>query len=31
MAKKKKSCWKGYTKMGTKKKGGKSVNNCVKK
>lgn len=25
-----KSCWKGYTKQGTKKKGGKEVNNCVK-
>jgi len=25
-----KSCWKGYTKRGTKKKGGKDVNNCVK-
>ena len=24
------SCWKGYKKMGTKKKGGKEVNNCVK-
>lgn len=23
-------CWKGYTKRGTKKKGGKTVNNCVK-
>jgi hypothetical protein len=25
-----KSCWKGYKKDGTKKKGGKTVNNCVK-
>lgn len=25
------SCWKGYKKMGTKMKGGKRVNNCVKK
>jgi len=25
------SCWKGYVKKGTKKKGGKTVNNCVKK
>ena len=25
-----KSCWKGYKKQGTKKKGGKTVNNCVK-
>lgn len=24
------SCWKGYKKQGTKKKGGKTVNNCVK-
>lgn len=24
-------CWKGYVKKGTKKKGGKIVNNCVKK
>jgi hypothetical protein len=24
------SCWKGYKKQGTKKKGGKEVNNCVK-
>ena len=24
------SCWKGYEKKGTKKKGGKTVNNCVK-
>ena len=24
------SCWKGYKKKGTKKKGGKEVNNCVK-
>jgi len=27
----KKSCWKGYTKKGTKMKGGKRVNNCVRK
>jgi hypothetical protein len=27
---KKISCWKGYAKQGTKKKGGKTVNNCVK-
>ena len=27
----KKSCWKGYEKKGTKMKGGKRVNNCVKK
>jgi hypothetical protein len=27
----KKSCWKGYVKRGTKMKGGKRVNNCVKK
>jgi hypothetical protein len=27
---KKISCWKGYIKQGTKKKGGKTVNNCVK-
>jgi hypothetical protein len=27
---KKISCWKGYVKQGTKKKGGKTVNNCVK-
>jgi len=27
---KKISCWKGYAKKGTKKKGGKTVNNCVK-
>lgn len=26
----KKACWKGYKKQGTKKKGGKTVNNCVK-
>lgn len=25
------SCWKGYEKQGTKIKGGKTVNNCVKK
>ena len=25
-----KDCWKGYEKKGTKKKGGKTVNNCVK-
>lgn len=25
------SCWTGYVKQGTKKKGGKTVNNCVKK
>lgn len=25
------SCWKGYQKQGTKIKGGKTVNNCVKK
>lgn len=25
-----KSCWKGYKKQGTKMKGGKEVNNCVK-
>ena len=31
-AKKKKTpCWSGYEKRGTKKKGGKTVNNCVKK
>jgi len=24
-------CWKGYKKQGTKMKGGKRVNNCVKK
>jgi len=24
-------CWKGYKKVGMKKKGGKSVNNCVPK
>ena len=28
---KKKSCWKGYEKRGTKQKGGRTVNNCVKK
>ena len=27
---KKISCWKGYAKQGTKKKGSKTVNNCVK-
>ena len=27
----KKSCWKGYKKKGTKIKGGKRVNNCIKK
>ena len=25
----KKSCWKGYTAYGTKKKGGRTVPNCV--
>ena len=25
------SCWTGYVKKGTKKKGSKTVNNCVKK
>lgn len=25
-----KACWDGYVKKGTKKKGGKTVNNCVK-
>jgi hypothetical protein len=25
-----KTCWKGYKRMGTKKKGGKTVDNCVK-
>ena len=25
-----KACWKGYTLRGTKKKGGKTVDNCVK-
>ena len=25
-----KACWKGYKQMGTKKKGGKTVDNCVK-
>ena len=29
-APKKISCWKGYVKQGTKKKGNKTVNNCVK-
>ena len=24
-------CWTGYVKKGTKKKGGRTVNNCVKK
>jgi len=24
-----KACWKGYKRMGTKKKGGKTVDNCV--
>ena len=28
---KKKPCWPGYVKKGTKMKGGKVVNNCVKK
>ena len=27
----KKSCWAGYEKRGMKMKGGKAVNNCVKK
>ena len=27
----KKKCWSGYQKRGTKLKGGKRVNNCVKK
>ena len=27
----KKACWSGYEKRGTKKKGGKTVNNCLKK
>jgi hypothetical protein len=27
----KKACWKGYTAVGTKKKGGKTVPNCVPK
>ena len=27
---KKKDCWKGYQKQGTKMKGGRRVNNCVK-
>ena len=27
----KKACWEGYEKRGTKKKGGKTVNNCVPK
>lgn len=26
-----KACWQGYEKKGTKTKGGKTVNNCVKK
>ena len=26
-----KSCWSGYEKKGMKMKGGKAVNNCVKK
>ena len=30
MASKKISCWTGYVKKGTKQKGGKTVNNCVK-
>jgi hypothetical protein len=30
-AKKKTPCWTGYEKRGTKKKGGKTVNNCVRK
>lgn len=30
-AKKKGPCWTGYEKRGMKKKGGKMVNNCVKK
>ena len=25
-----KACWKGYKRMGTKKKGGRTVDNCVK-
>ena len=25
-----KACWKGYRRQGTKKKGGKTVDNCVK-
>ena len=25
-----KACWKGYKRMGTKKKGDKTVDNCVK-
>lgn len=29
--KKKKACWKGWEKRGTKMKGGRRVNNCVKK
>lgn len=24
-----KACWKGYKRMGTKKKGGRTVDNCV--
>ena len=27
---KKKACWKGWTKRGMKMKGGRKVNNCVK-
>lgn len=26
----KKNCWDGYSKKGTKMKGGKKVNNCIK-
>lgn len=29
MKKKQDPCWKGYTQVGTKSKGGKSVPNCV--
>ena len=29
--KKKKPCWKGYMMVGTKKKGGRTVPNCVPK
>ena len=29
--KKKTPCWRGYEKRGTKMKGGRRVNNCVKK
>jgi hypothetical protein len=29
-AEEKKDCWDGYKKQGTKKKGGRTVNNCVK-